>query len=108
VTEEREKADLLDSFFLAPPEPVDRDSSPVNPRSVTRNGSRPCEHAGKKVPLGIKLPKLTLGEVETAIMQFKSDKAPGLNEIKFRVWEELWPVSGSLVVKLYHASLDLK
>lgn len=109
VTDEREKADLLfTSFFPVPPKPVDRDSTSVKPRLVTRHGSRPCEYAGKKVPLRIKLPMLTLGEVEAAIMQSRSDKAPGLDEITFRVWKELWPVLGGVVLKLYQASLDLK
>jgi len=109
VTEEREKADfLLSSFFPVPPKPVDRDSSSIKPRLVTRSGSRPREYAGKKVPLRIKLPKLTLGEVEDAIMQSKTDKAPGLDDITFRVWKELWPVLGSRFLKLYQASLDLK
>jgi len=76
VTDEREKADLLlTTFFPVPPKPVRRDDTSVKPKLVTRNGSRPCEYAGKKVPLRIKLPKLTLAEVEAAIMQSKSDKA---------------------------------
>jgi hypothetical protein len=60
------------------------------------------------VPLRIKLPQLTVEEVEAAIMQSGSDKAPGLDEITFRVWKELWPALGSVVLKLYQASLDLK
>lgn len=55
VTEEREKADLLLSFFFpVPAKPVDRDGSSVKPRLVTRSSSRPCEYPGKKVPLRIK------------------------------------------------------
>jgi hypothetical protein len=109
VTDDREKAELLlNSFFPVPPQPVNRDSTSAKARLVTRNDSRPCEYAGKKVPLRIKLPRLTLGEVEAAVMQSKSDKAPGLDEITFRVWKELWPRLGSVVVKLYQASLDLK
>jgi len=91
-----------------PPRPVDRDSSSVKPRLVTRSGSRPREHASKNVPLKIKLPGLTLGEVEATIMQSKSDKAPGLDEITFRVWKKLWPALGSVVLKLYQASLALE
>jgi hypothetical protein len=41
-------------------------------------------------------------------MQSRSDKAPGLNVITFRVWKELWAVLGGLVVRLYQASHDLK
>jgi hypothetical protein len=104
-----EKADLLlNSFFPVPQQPVNRDSTSLKSKLVTRNGSRPCEYASKKVPLRIKLPKLTLGEVEAAIMQFKPDKALGMDEITFRVWKELWPSVGSVVLKLYQASLDLK
>lgn len=51
---------------------------------------------------------MTLKEVEAAIMQSKSNKAPGLDEITFRVWKELWPVLGGVVLKLYQASLVLK
>ena len=99
---------LLSSFFPVPSKPVDPDSSSTNSKLITRFGSRPGEHAGKKVPLRTKLPKWTLAEVGAAIMQSNSDKAPGLDEITFRVWKELWPILGSVVLKLYQASLDLK
>lgn len=57
VTDDWEKASLLlESFFPVPPKPVDRDSTSVKPRLVTRNGSRPHEYTGRKVPLRIKLP----------------------------------------------------
>jgi hypothetical protein len=82
VTDERQEADLLlASIFPVPSELADRDDTSVKPRLVTRNGSRPYDDAGKKVPPKIKLPKLTLGEVEAAIMQSKFDT--------FRVWKEL-------------------
>jgi hypothetical protein len=78
VTEERQEADLLlASFFPVPSELTGRDDTSVKPRLVTRNGSRP--YAGKEVPPEIKLPKSTLGGVEAAIMQSKSDT--------FRVWK---------------------
>jgi hypothetical protein len=60
------------------------------------------------VPLRIKLPRLTLAEVEAAVMQSKSDMAPGLDEITFRVWKGPRLVLGRVVLKLYQASLDLK
>ncbi len=41
-------------------------------------------------------------------MQAKVDKAPGRDEITFRVWQELWPVVKDEVVRLYQASLELK
>jgi hypothetical protein len=98
VTDDKKEAGLLlDSFFPGPPKPVDRDNTSVKPELATRLGRRRHEYAGKKVPLQIKLPQLTLGEVEAAIMQSKSDKAPGMDEITFRVWKELWAVLGNVI-----------
>jgi hypothetical protein len=109
VTDDKEMADLLlNSFFPVSRQPVNRDSTSVKLKLVTRNGSRPCEYAGKKVPLRIRLPQLTLKEVEAAIMQSKPDKAPGLDEITFRVWKELWLILGSVGLRLYRTSLGLK
>jgi hypothetical protein len=109
VTEEREKAGFLISiFFHVPPKPMNRDRSSVKPMLSTRSGSRPREYADKKVPLRVKLSKLRLTKVEDTIMQSKSDKALGLDEITFRVWKELWLVLGSVVLELYDASRDLK
>jgi hypothetical protein len=87
LMDDREKAEpLLNSFFPVPPHPVNRDSTSAKARLVTGNGSRPCEYAGKKLPLRIKLPRLTLGEVKAAVMQSKADNAPGLDQITFRRW----------------------
>jgi hypothetical protein len=98
VTDDKKEAGLLlDSFFPGPPKPVDRDNTSVKPELATRLGRRRHEYAGKKVSLRIKLPQLTLGEVEAAIMQSKSDKAPGMDEITFRVWKELWAVLGNVI-----------
>ena len=41
-------------------------------------------------------------------MQARADKAPGRDEITFRVWQELWPVIKDEVVTLYWASLELR
>lgn len=69
VTDDREKADLiLSSFFPVPPTPVDRDSNSLKPELATRLGRRRHEYVGEKVPLRMKLPQLTLEEVEAAIM----------------------------------------
>jgi hypothetical protein len=109
VTDDKEKAGLLlDSFFPKPPKPVDRVITSIKPELATRLGRRRHEYAGKEVPLRIKLPQLTPEEVEAAIMQSKSDKAPGMDEITFRVWKELRVVLGNVDLKLYQASLDLK
>lgn len=64
----------------------------MKPRLVTRKCSRLKDHARKKVPYRIKLPRFSLEEVEAAIMQSKPDKAPDLEGTTFRVWQELWPV----------------
>jgi hypothetical protein len=109
TTYKKEKVDLLlNSFFPVLQQPVNRDSTSVKPKLATKNGSRLCEYAGKKVPLRIRPPKSTLGEVEAAIMQSKPDKTPGMDEITFRVWKELWPSLSSVMLMLCQASLDLK
>lgn len=85
MTDDREKADfILISFFPVPPKPVDRDSASVKPRLVTRNGSRPCEFAGEKVLLLVKLPKVTHEEVEVVITQWKPDQSTASLPTKFR------------------------
>lgn len=40
-------------------------------------------------------------ENETAIFRSSQDKAPGPDEITFRVWREIWPVVGPHLLKLY-------
>lgn len=90
MTDGKEKADLLLNFlFLMPPQPVNRESTSVKLKLITGNGSRPYEYAGKKVLLRIRLPDSILEETEAAIMQSKPNKAPGMEEITFRVWKEL-------------------
>ena len=41
-------------------------------------------------------------------MQAKPDKAPGWDEMTFRVWQQLWPAVKVEVVRIYQASLDLR
>jgi hypothetical protein len=50
---------------------------------------------------------LTKHEIERAIFRSSLDKAPGLDEISFRVWRELWLVIGDHLLRLYTASVDL-
>jgi hypothetical protein len=50
---------------------------------------------------------LTKHEIERAIFRSSPDKAPGLDEISFRVWRELWPVVRDHLLRLYTASVDL-
>jgi hypothetical protein len=50
----------------------------------------------------------TKNEVERAIFKSSLDKAPGPDEISFRVWRELWPVVGDHILRLYNASLELQ
>lgn len=86
VMDDKEIVDLLlSSFFPVPSNSMNPDNSSAKPKLITRVGIRPGEHAGKKVASRTKLPKWTLAEVGAAIMQSKSDKAPGLDEITFRV-----------------------
>jgi hypothetical protein len=41
-----------------------------------------------------------------AIFRSNSDKAPGPDEITFRVWKEIWPVVGPYLLQLYQSSLE--
>jgi hypothetical protein len=55
----------------------------------------------------IEWPRLTKHEIKRAIFRSSPDKAPGLDEISFRVWRELWPVISDHLLRLYTASIDL-
>jgi hypothetical protein len=50
---------------------------------------------------------LTKHEIERAIFRSSPDKVPGLDEISFRVWRELWLVVSNHLLRLYIASVDL-
>ena len=56
----------------------------------------------------IEWPSLTNYEIERAIFKSNPDKAPGPDEINFRVWRELWPVSSNYLLWIYSALLDLR
>ena len=53
-------------------------------------------------------PQLTKEEVRRAIFKSSPNKAPGPDEISFRVWRELWPVVGDHLLWLYSTSLELR
>ena len=109
VCDDGEKARVfLRSFFPVPPPPQGEESGISRPALPKRRSGRIHEHAGKKIPMRIQTSMLTTEEVKAAIMQAKPDKAPGRDEITFRVWQELWPVVKDMVVRLYRASLELR
>jgi hypothetical protein len=74
VTDEAKAEVLMDTFFPTPPLPEGRD-----PDRVVRS----------RVGHDIGWPPLTKNEVERAIFKSNPDKAPGPDEISFRVWREL-------------------
>jgi hypothetical protein len=47
-------------------------------------------------------------EVHYAIFSSNPRKAPGPDDLPFRVWQELWPVVKDWVVHLYQASIRLQ
>jgi hypothetical protein len=49
---------------------------------------------------------LTVREVKHAIFRAKPDKAPGPDGLPARVWKELWPAMGDVIVSLFNASID--
>jgi hypothetical protein len=91
-TDEEKAEVLMATFFPTPPTPEGRD---------------PDRPAGSSRKQDIEWPPLTKGEVERAIFKSNPDKAPGPDEISFRVWRELWPVVGNHILWLYNTSLEL-
>jgi hypothetical protein len=91
---DEEKAELLmATFFPTPPIPAGLDPDPI---------------ARSDVEPDIQWPPLTKDEVERAIFRSNPDKAPGPDELSFRVWRELWPVVGDYVLWLYNISFELQ
>jgi ribonuclease HI len=89
VTSDLGKAEvLMDTFFPQPPEAEDGSSEP---RLIGRTP---------------KWSELTIYEVEGAIFKSSKDKAPGPDEITFRVWRELWTVVGPHILWMYKTSLE--
>jgi len=88
-TDMRKAEILMEAFFPVPPKP----------EGESRYNRRPGQSPD--------WPELTMHEIETAIFRSSQDKAPGLDEITFRVWREIWPVVGPHLFKLYKASLEL-
>jgi hypothetical protein len=78
---------LMDTFYPTPPDPRGDEG-----RTQTRRDT-------------IEWPELTLHEVKEAIFGSNSDKAPGPDEITFRVWKEIWPVVGPHLLQLYQSLL---
>jgi hypothetical protein len=78
----------MDTFFPVPPEP--------------EGGTTHTRTQGQSIAW----PELTLHEGKEAVFVSSPDKAPGADEITFRVWKEIWPVVGPHLLQLYKASLE--
>jgi hypothetical protein len=91
-TDEEKAEVLMATFFPTPPTPEGH-----NPDRLTRKNKKQ----------DIEWLPLTKCEVERAIFKSNPDKAPGPDEISFRVWRELWLVVGDHILWLYNTSLEL-
>jgi len=69
----------MDTFFPTPPTLETPEDDNVNARGKDQT---------------LEWPQLIRHEVKRAIFRSSSDKAPGPDEISFRVWKELWLVVG--------------
>ena len=87
-TDSRKAEVLIDAFSPTPPEPD--------------GGNLPAPKQRNKVDW----PALTIQEIKEVISKSSPDKAPGPDEITFRVWKEIWPVVGPHLLQLYKASLE--
>ena len=92
ITDEEKAMILMATFFPTP-------TAPEEGQETTDNGN----HRNPSLAW----PFLRKHEVEQAIFRSNPDKAPGPDEISFRVWRELWPVVGDHLFWLYTTSLDL-
>ena len=91
IEEEKDKAVLfLDTFF--PPQPI-----PVLEQQAVNQEAR--ETLLSKA--------IERSEVYRAIFRPNPRKAPGPDELSFRVWQEVWPVVKDWIQALYQGSLTL-
>ncbi|KFY95020.1 hypothetical protein V500_02979, partial [Pseudogymnoascus sp. VKM F-4518 (FW-2643)] len=94
LEEDTEKADaLLNTFF--PPQPIPTATYETEAIPEPRDWDPTLYR------------DLTLQETELAIFQSNPRKAPGPDDISFRVWQELWPVVQNHVLHLYRKSLTI-
>jgi ribonuclease HI/exonuclease III len=84
---------LLQTFFPQQPEPQAIDNE------VEALEARPTDPIQQL---------LTDDEVERAIFNSNPRKAPGPDDIPFRVWQELWPVVKHWVTHLYRCSIHFR
>lgn len=84
---------LLQTFF--PPQPAPQGGQEVDETAI---------EAEVTDPIGSRLLE---EEVERAIFSSNPRKAPGPDNLSFRVWQELWPVVKHWIVHIYRRSIQL-
>ena len=90
-TESEEKAKALQQKLFPKPAPADLSDIPDQPIEF---------------PAPLPFPDITEYEVQEAIRSSRGDKAPGSDDIQFKVLKEAAPVIGPLLTQLYNASLQ--
>jgi ribonuclease HI len=97
ASKDEDKAKLLmDTFFPVPLEPEETHEPHTH---------REREQDQTGAPQSVA--KVTLEEIRHAIWRANPKKAPGEDEITFKVWRELWPVVGEWLLALFQASIRL-
>ena len=91
-TENEEKAKALQQRLFPEPAPADLSDIPDQP---------------PEFPAPLPFPDITEHEVQQAFRSSRGDKAPGSDNIQFKVLKEAAPVIGPLLTQIYNASLQL-
>lgn len=91
-TENEDKAKALQQRLFPEPAPADLSDIPDQP---------------PEFPAPLPFPDITEHEVQQAFKSSRGDKAPGSDNIQFKVLKEAAPVIGLLLTQVYNASLQL-